>query len=145
MTWLQILLIAWLAGHIIIPPVLYYGYGFVTAAQRAEIDGKSPPHVVMVDKALSIPIILLDGAYNALWLSFLCLDPRPHYAFRMVTFKGVTFPFFELATERFSRYNEQPDAWRWHKFIAQTVAPFLDGKDPKGWHVRRPKTEGADL
>ncbi len=136
MSWHYWLLISWLAGHIIIPPLLYVGYGFVAGAQWALIDGRSPPHVALVDKALSIPIVLLDGMYNAFWLPALCLDPRPHYAFRMVTFKGLTFPFFELVTERFSRYNEQPGAWRWHKFIARTVAPFLDGKDYKGWHLR---------
>lgn len=142
MTMLHTLLIVWLAGHIVIPVVLYIGYCAVMAMQRAHADGKTPPHVYTIDALLAVPVVLLDGLYNALWLPFACLDFRPGYAFRLVTFKGVTFPFFELVTERLSRYNEQPDAWRWHKFIAQLITPFLDGKDLKGWHVRKPITGG---
>jgi hypothetical protein len=138
------LLYIWLIGHIVIPPVLYIGYGFVMSAVRDRDEKKSPPYIAVVDGVLAIPLVLLDGAYNAFWLPAVCLDPRPHYAFRMVVYGGVTFPFFELATERFSRYNEQPGAWAWHKFIAREVAPFLDRKDPKGWHIRKAK-QGAEI
>ncbi|MFN5348812.1 MAG: hypothetical protein ACK5A0_04645 [Polaromonas sp.] len=140
MNWLCI----WLIGHIVIPPVLYVGYGFVMSAVRDRDAGVSPRYVAVVDGVIAIPLVLLDGAYNALWLPFVCLDPRPHYAFRLVRFKGVMIPFFELATERLSRYNEQPSAWAWHKFIARKVAPFIDRKDPKGWHIRKAK-QGAEI
>ena len=142
MIWLYI----WLAGHVIIPPLLYIGYGFVMCAQfvaplkdgEPEDRPRSPPHVYKVDFVLAMGITLLDGLYNAFWLPALCVDPRPHYAFRLVTVKGVTFPFFELVTERFSRYNEQPKARGWHKLIARIVAPFLNAKDlRKGWHIRK--------
>ena len=137
MSWPLWLLMAWLAGHIILPPALYIGYGFVMAAKRAKDAGLSLPHVFKTDAILAIPCVLLDGIYNALWLPFVCLDFRPHYAFRMVTFKGVTFPFFELTTERLSRYNEDATQWAYLQWIARVVAPFLDAKDPKGWHVRK--------
>lgn len=140
MSWQLWLLTAWLAGHIIIPPVLYIGYGFVMCAIRDRDAGWTPRYVAVVDGMLAIPLVLLDGLYNAFWLPALCLDLRLNYAFRMVTYGGVTFPFFELVTERLSRYNEQPDALRWHKFIARIVAAFLDRKDPKGWHIRRAKS-----
>lgn len=133
MTWL----IAYCIGQLLLPIVLYVGYGFVMAAKRAEKEGLSSPLVIKVDLVLAILATLLDGAYNAFWLPILCLDFRLNYAFKMITYKGVTFPFFEVATERLSRYNEQLDAWVWHKFVARHVKPFLDGKDPKGWHIRK--------
>lgn len=142
MSTLHYISVAWLIGHIIIPPVLYVGYGFVMCAKRANDNGSSPPHVYRVDSLLAIPVVLLDGLYNALWLPALCLDFRLNYAFKMLTVKGVTFPFFELATERFSRYSEDLTERRWRRWVALTVAPFLNGKDPKGWHIRK-QTQGA--
>lgn len=136
MSWLHYIFATWLIGHIIIPPLLYIGYGFVMCAKRANDAGLSPPHVFRVDSLLALPVVILDGLYNAFWLPVLCLDCRLNYAFKMLTVKGVTFPFFELATERFSRYSEDPTECRWRRWVALTTAPFLDSKDPKGWHIR---------
>ena len=142
MTWHYWLLVAWLAGHIIIPPLLYIGFGFVMAAKRANDAGLSRSYVFKIDAILAIPCVLVDGLYNAFWLPFVCLDFRPHYAFRMVTLKGVTFPFLELTTERLSRYNENANEWFIGRWWAAKLAPFLDPKDPKGWHIRKPKSQG---
>ena len=141
MSWQLWLLTAWLAGHVIIPPVLYIGYCAVSAMlyanQRKPEDGKSPTHVLKVDTVLVVPIILLDGVYNALWLWLVCLDPRPVNAFRNVNVFGFEFKFFELATERFSRYSETPTEWRWRRWVAAETEKFLAGKDLKGWHIRK--------
>ena len=137
MSWYYWLLVAWIIGHVAIPPLLYIGYGFVMSAVRDRDEKQSPRYVAIVDGVLAIPLVVLDGLYNAFWLPALALDPRLHYAFRMVTVKGVTFPFLELVTERFSRYNEDLTQWAYHRWVARTVAPFLDRKDPKGWHVRK--------
>jgi hypothetical protein len=143
MSWSLWILSVWMLGHILIPPVLYYGYGFVMAAQRAGIEQRSLPHVVQLDTALAVPVIVLDGAYNAFWLPAICADPRPWYSFRMVKVWGMSFPFFELVTERFSRYNEDAHEWKYRRKIAGFVADFLDGKDFKGWHIRKQKGENA--
>lgn len=136
MSWMYVVW-AWLVLAVVIPPVLYVGYGFAMAAKRANDAGLSPSHVYRVDAALAVPVVLLDGLCNFLILPVLCLDFRPSYAFRKVTFKGVTFPFFELVTERLSRYNEDAAEWSYRRWVARTVAPFLDAKDPKGWHIRK--------
>lgn len=137
MTPLDILFIFWVAFAMFGALALYIGYGFVMCAKRANDAGLSPSHVVRVDSLLALPVVILDGMYNALILPVLCLDFRLNYAFKMLTVKGVTFPFFELVTERFSRYSEDPNEWRWRRWVALTVAPFLNGKDPKGWHIRK--------
>ena len=138
MSWLH-LVAAWLACAVFGAVALYIGYGFAMAAMFAR-DKKvnpSPAHVVRLDVLIAMPVILLDGLYNAVVMSVLCLDFRPSMAFRQVTFKGVTFPFFELVTERLSRYNEDATEWRWRRFVARQTAQFLDAKDPKGWHIRK--------
>lgn len=132
------LLLCWLVLALVGIPVLYMGYGFVTSAMRAR-DAKvnpSPDYVVKVDSVISTFFILLDGLLNVLVFPFLCLDFRPSMAFRLVTVKGYTFPWLELVTERLSRYNEDPTEWPPGRFVARLFAPFLDAKDPKGWHVR---------
>lgn len=136
MTWLY----AWLALAVVGIPVCYIGYGFVTSAIRArdaEVD-PSPAYVVKVDSVISAVFITLDGLLNALVFPVLCLDFRPRMAFRMVTAGGYTFPWLELITERLSRYNEDPTEWPPGRFVARLFAPFLDAKDPKGWHIRKP-------
>ena len=135
------LLYAWLSFATLGALVLYVGYGFVMAAKRANDAGFSLPVVYQVDAALSIPVVILDGIYNALILPVLCLDFRLHYAFRTIQIKGVTVPCFELVTERFSRYSEDANEWRYRRFIALQVAHFLDAKDPKGWHIRKAANE----
>lgn len=140
MIYLQYALYVWLWSFVAVPPVLYVGYGFVTSAMRArdaEVD-PSPAYVVKVDSVISGFFILLDGLLNAVVFSVLCLDFRPSMAFRMVTAGGYTFPWFELITERLSRYNEDPTEWPPGRFVARVLAPFLDAKDPKGWHIRKP-------
>ena len=134
MSWL---LCIWLAFAVFGALFLYIGYGFVMAAKRANDAGLSPLHVVRVDSLLALPVVILDGLYNAFCLPVLCLDFRLSYAFKMLTVKGVTFPFFELVTERFSRYSEDKNEWRWRRWVALITAPFLDSKDPKGWHIRK--------
>lgn len=135
MTWL----LAWLAFGVIGTAVLYVGYGFSMCADLADAQKRTPRHVYVVDMFIATIFILLDGLLNAFFYSLFCLDPRPSYAFRMVTVKGLTFPFFELMTERFSRYNEAPAEWWWRRKVAAFFAPFLDGKDRKGWHIRKPR------
>ena len=131
--------LAWLALAVIIPPVLYIGYGFVMAAKRAKDAGLSHPFVVAVDTVLATFCVLLDGVCNILILPVVCLDFRLSYAFRKVQFKGYEFYFLELVTERLSRYSEDATEWAYRRWIARTVALFVDAKDPKGWHVRRAK------
>ena len=129
----------WLAFAVLGAVLLYIGYGFAMSAVAAR-DKKltpSPAHVVRLDVILVMPIIILDGLYNAVIMPVLCLDLRPSMAFRQVTFKGVTFPFFELVTERLSRYNEDATEWRWRRWAARQTSQFLDAKDPKGWHIRK--------
>lgn len=135
MTWLYV----WLAFATFGALVLYVGYGFVMAAKRANDAGLSSTVVYCVDAFLAFPVVILDGLYNVIILSVLCLDLRPSYAFRTVQVKGVTVPFFELVTERLSRYNEDATEWAYRRWIARTVALFLDAKDPKGWHIRSAK------
>lgn len=137
MSWLAYLITAWLAFAIFGALALYIGYGFVMCAKRAKDDGSSPAHVYRVDSLLAIPVVILDGLYNVLVLPVLCLDFRLHYAFRRYQYKSVNLWLFELVTERFSRYSEDKTEWRWRRWIALTTAPFLDSKDPKGWHVRK--------
>lgn len=131
------LLYAWLAFGVIGTPVCYVGYGFSMCADLADEQNRTPRHVYYVDFFIATVFVLLDGLLNAVFYSFFCLDFRPSYAFRMVTVKGVSFPFFELMTERFSRYNEVPAEWWWRRKVAAFFAPFLDGKDRKGWHIRQ--------
>jgi hypothetical protein len=137
MSWLVYIASAWLVLAAIIPPVLYIGYGFAMAAKRAHDAGLSPSHVYRIDAALAVPVVLLDGVCNLLILPVVCLDFRPSYAFRKVQFKGYEFWFFELVTERLSRYNEDASEWAYRRWVAKTIAPFLDAKDPKGWHIRK--------
>lgn len=137
MTWLAYVLTAWLAFAILGALALYIGYGFVMSAKRAHDAGLSPPHVYRIDSILALPVVILDGLYNVLVLPVLCLDFRLHYAFRRYQYKGVNLWLFELVTERFSRYSEDPAEWRWRRFIASQAAYFLDAKDPKGWHIRK--------
>lgn len=139
MSWL----IGWLAFALIGAVLLYIGYGFAMSAQRARDDkaNPSPGYVVKVDVTLAVPIVILDGLYNAFVMPVFCLDLRPRMAFRLITFKGVTFPFFELVTERLSRYNENPNEWLIGRWWAVKLVPFLDQKDPKGWHIRKSTNE----
>lgn len=140
MTWWQWALLgvfAWLAFGIYGTYRVYVGYGFVMAAHRAEKEGRSPRHVYLVDSAIATKYIVWDGLLNAVFYSGLCLDRRFSNSFRMVTRWGVTFPVFELITERLSRYNEDPTEWWWRRKVAAFIAPFLDGKDPKGFHIRK--------
>ena len=138
MSWLHLVAV-WLAFAVFGALALYIGYGFAMSAIAARDKKVNPslPYVVKFDVILAAPIVLLDGMYNALALPVLCLDLRPSMAFRMVTFKGVAFPFFELVTERLSRYNEDANEWRYRRWVARHTAQFLDAKDPKGWHVRK--------
>lgn len=129
----------WLAFAIFGALSLYIGYGFVMCAKRANEAGLSPPHVYRMDSLLAIPVVILDGLYNVLVLPVVCLDFRLHYAFRRYQYKSVNLWLFELVTERLCRYSEDPDEWRLRRWIARTVAPFLDNKDPKGWHIRKAK------
>lgn len=138
----MIWLCAWLLLAVVGIPVLYIGYGFVMSAIRAR-DAQvnpSPPHVVKIDAVISGFFVTLDGLLNVLVFSVLCLDPRPSMMFRMVTMFGVTFPWFELITERLSRYSEDPTEWLPGRFVARLFAPFLDAKDTKGWHIRSAPT-----
>lgn len=135
---MQAIALAWLAFGVIGTVVLYIGYGFTMSAVTADDEGRSPRHVYWIDASIAWCFVLLDGLLNAFFYSFICLDLRLSYAFRMVTAKGVTFPFFELMTERLSRYNEDPAEWWWRRQVAAFFAPFLDGKDKKGWHLRKP-------
>lgn len=137
MSWLDLLLL-WLALAAIGTPVAYIGYGFSMAADLADEQGRSPRHVYLVDLAIAMGFVLLDGLLNVVVYALLCLDLRPSYAFRRVTVKGYSIWFFELMTERFSRYNEDPAEWWWRRKVAAAFAPFLDGKDRKGWHIRKP-------
>lgn len=139
MIWISIILYVWLWSFVIVPPVLYVGYGFVMAAMRARDlpENPSPAWVVKIDAVIAGFFILLDGYYNAFCLPFLCADFRPSMAFRTVTRFGVTFPVFELMTERLSRYNENPTEWAYRRAYARALAPLLDAKDPKGWHLRQ--------
>ena len=132
MSWL----LYWLTFGIVGTAILYVGYGFTMSAIDADKAGRTPRHVYWVDALIAWCFILLDGLLNAVFYTFFCLDLRPSYAFRLVTVKGVTFPFFELMTERLSRYNEDPAEWWWRRKVAGFFAPFLDGKDRKGWHLR---------
>ena len=137
MSWLAYLFTAWLAFAVFGALALYIGYGFVMCAKRANDAGLSPAHVVRVDSLLVIPVVILDGLYNAFVLPVLCLDFRLHMAFRRHQYKSVNLWLFELVTERFSRYSEDKNEWRLRRWIALTTAPFLDSKDPKGWHIRK--------
>ena len=134
----MIWLLCWLAFGVIGTVVLYVGYGFTMAADRADKDGLSPRHVYLVDLTIATVFVFLDGLLNAVVYALFCLDPRPSYAFRRVKVKGYSVWFFELMTERFSRYNEDPAEWWWRRKVAAAFAPFLDGKDRKGWHIRKP-------
>lgn len=140
MTLLAYVAYYWLMLTIPLAFMLYGGYCAAMAFKRAKDAGLSDPHVFYTDTVLAIPVVLLDGAYNAFWMPILCFDLKPSNCFRKVTFKGVTFWFFELTTERLSRYNENPKEWKWRKFVARETAKFLDAKDPKGWHVRKEQT-----
>ena len=137
MSWLTYLFTAWLAFAVFGALALYIGYGFAMAALRAEEEGLSPAYVFRIDKLLALPIVLLDGLYNALVLPVLCLDFRLRMSFRRYQYKSVNLWLFELVTERFSRYSEDKNEWRLRRWIALTTAPFLDSKDPKGWHIRK--------
>lgn len=135
MTWIDLL---WLALAAIGTPVAYIGYGFSMAADLADKQGRSPRHVYLVDLTIAMGVVLLDGLLNAVVYPFVCLDFRPSYAFRRIKVKGYSVWFFELMTERLSRYNEDPAEWWWRRKVSAFFAPFLDGKDKKGWHVRKP-------
>lgn len=132
----MIWLCAWLSLAVIGIPVLYVGYGFVMSAIRARDSGNSPPHVVKVDSVIATAFTLLDGVLNVLVFPVLCLDFRLSMMFRMTTVKGFSFPWMELITERLSRYNENPTERLYRRAVAQIFSPFLDAKDPKGWHIR---------
>ena len=134
----MIWLLCWLALAVVGTVVLYVGYGFTMAADLADEQGRSPRHVYLADATIATFFILLDGLLNAFVYSLICLDPRPSYAFRRVKVKGYSVWFFELMTERFSRYNEDSAEWWWRRKVAAAFAPFLDGKDRKGWHIRKP-------
>ena len=137
--YLELALKVWLWSFIVVPVPLYIWYGSVMSSVRAR-DLKvnpSPPWVAKLDLALAIPAVLLDGYYNAFCLPFLCVDPRPRMAFKMLTYRGVTFPFFELMTERLSRYSEGKNEWVIGRMWARVITPLLDAKDPKGWHIRK--------
>ena len=66
MSWLLLVLYAWLWSFVAVPPVLYVGYGFVMAAMRARDlqENPSPPWVVKLDSVIATFFILLDGYYN---------------------------------------------------------------------------------
>lgn len=128
---------AWLYYAVMGGIRLYESYGFVMCAMRTEKEGGSPPHVYRLDSILAVRAILRDGLYNVLVMPLVCLDFRLNYAFRRYQYKGVNLWLFELVTERLSRYSEDKTEWRWRRWIALTTAPFLDSKDPKGWHVRK--------
>ena len=138
MIWLGLFLLCWLALAVVGTVVLYVGYGFTMAADLADEQGRSPRHVYLADATIATFFILLDGLLNSFVYSLICLDPRPSYAFRRVKVKGYSVWFFELMTERFSRYNEDSAEWWWRRKVAAAFAPFLDGKDRKGWHIRKP-------
>ena len=73
----------WLAFAVLGAVLLYIGYGFAMSAVAAR-DKKltpSPAHVVRLDVILVMPIIILDGLYNAVIMPVLCLDLRPSMAF----------------------------------------------------------------
>lgn len=131
-------LYAWLGLAVIGTAVMYIGYGFSMCADLADEQERTPRHVYRVDFAIAAAFILLDGLLNAVVYPFVCLDFRPSYAFRRVKVKGYSIWFFELMTERLSRYNEDPAEWWWRRKVAAAFAPFLDGKDKKGWHIRKP-------
>ena len=138
MIWLGLLFLLWLALAVIGTPVVYIGYGFSMAADLADEQGRSPRHVYLVDLVIATVFVFLDGLLNAVVYALICLDPRPSYAFRRVMVKGYSVWFFELMTERLSRYNEDPAEWWWRRKVAAFFAAFLDGKDKKGWHIRKP-------
>ena len=144
MIWLYIFL-AWLAFAVIGGLLLYIGYGFVMSAivdrTKARAAGIENGIVEKVDGVIAVPIVLLDGLYNVLVMPVLCRDRRLKGWFRMVTYRGVTFPFFELLTARLIKYREDPNERQFRKQIAAIGVLFLDRKDPKGWHVARPPSE----
>jgi len=115
--------VIWLLFGVVGSIVLYVGFGFVMNAQKARNDNKSQRKVILVDTCIAVPYIVLDALLNLFFYSFLCVD------FRMKT-------TWCLVTERLSIYSEDPTTGRYHKFIANFIAAFLDGKDPSGDHIK---------
>lgn len=113
----------WLASFLIGVPVMYVGYGFAMAAQRAKQEGLSQRKVVFVDTFLTLWIALLDFYLNVVVFSVLCLDFRPRNTFIMIT-------------QRLSRYSLDTQERGFRKCIANFTAAFLDGKDPSGDHIK---------
>jgi hypothetical protein len=144
MIWLYLVL-AWLAFAVVGGLVLYVSYGFVMSAiadrTKARAAGVEFGLVEKVDAVIAAPFVLLDGLLNVLVMPVVCRDRRLKGWFRMVTYRGLTFPFFELVTARLIGYHEDPDERTFRKQIAGIGVLFLDRKDPKGWHVARPKPE----
>jgi len=136
------LALAWLAFAVIGGLALYVAYGFVMSAivdrKRARAAGVEFGIVERIDGVIAVPAVLLDGLINVLVLPIVCLDFRLKGWFKIVTYRGMTFPFFDLVTARLQGYHDDPKAWRYHKWIAKIGVQFLDRKDPKGWHVAKP-------
>ena len=144
MIWLAF---AWLAFAVIGGLCLYVGYGFVMSAirdrEKARYAGVNDGIVERIDGLIAVPCVVLDGLLNMLVMPIVCLDLRLKGWFRMVTYRDTTFPFPDLITSRLIGYHDNPDAWRYHKWLAKIGVKFLDRKDPKGWHVARPQPEAT--
>ena len=98
------------------------------SAKSARDKGLSQRKVVFTDGLIASVGVLLDAALNVLVWSVVCLD------FRLKT--TIT-----LVTQRLSLYNTTPDERRFRRAVANTMAAFLDGKDPSGDHVRGLNTD----
>ena len=97
--------------------------------------------VERVDGVFAVFAVLLDALYNMIVMPVICLDWRLKGWFRLVTFKGMTFPFPDLITARLMGYYENSKECSYRKRIAAIGVLFLDRKDPKGWHVAKPEIE----
>ena len=142
MTALWMAAAAWLAFALVGIPVLYVGYGFVMSAivdrDAGRAAGLQPTIVEKVDAIIAAPFVFLDAMLNLLVMPVVCLDIRLKGWFRIVTFRGLRFPFSDLITARLKIYHADPDEWAYRKKIARLGVKFLDRKDPKGWHVAEP-------
>lgn len=124
-TYWQVIALCWATFAVVGTLALYVGYGFAMAAIGAHDKGLTSKPVFAIDAILCVIIGILDLVLNLLVYSIVCLDLRPRYWFTTISW-------------RMTYYNEDPDESKYRRTVASIFQAFLDGKDPKGDHIRGP-------
>jgi hypothetical protein len=95
---------------------MYFAYSAIMNFRRAI---KKLP---MAAKVIAVPYAafwwIADAIHGTITFSILCLDPQ-----------------FNLISGRLKSYNNDPDAWAWHKTIVRFAEPMLDPLDHTGNHI----------